>query len=129
MTNRKHESTRWTRAQPRAAGGRPRLAYAGGTRRSLQPVGLDAVAMIARQRCNRADEIEGKYASRYRGENSERATEAEKRHYASFVHVVIGIGSAVYVSCAVLAAMNMQMASKTIVQVNLAAQRYRGLRH
>jgi hypothetical protein len=85
--------------------------------------------MIARQRFNRADEIEGKCASRYRGKNGERATEAEKRHYASFVHVVISIGSAVYVSRAVLAPMDMQMASETIVQMNLAAQRYRGLRH
>ena len=85
--------------------------------------------MIARQRFNRADEIEGKCASRYRGDNSERATEAAKRHYASFVRVVVGIGSAVYVSCAILTAMNVHMTSKTVMEVNCAAQRYRGLRH
>jgi hypothetical protein len=85
--------------------------------------------MIARQTFNRTDEIEGECASRDHGQNSGRATEAAKRHYASLVRVVISIGSAMHVSCAVLAAMDMHMAGKTIVQVNRAAQRYRGLRH
>jgi hypothetical protein len=85
--------------------------------------------MIVRQAFHCADENEGNCASRLHGENGGRATKAAKRHYASLVRVVISIGSAVYVSCAVLAAMHMHMAGKTIVQVNRAAQRYRGLRH
>src|SRR5262245_17962511 len=49
QANRKHQATPCTHALPRGGRGRRRLGYAGGTRRSAQSVGLDAVETVAGQ--------------------------------------------------------------------------------
>ena len=47
--NRKHQATPYTHARPRGGRSRRRLGYAGATRRSAQPLGLDALKTPMRQ--------------------------------------------------------------------------------
>src|SRR5262245_16341154 len=112
-----------------AAGGRRRLGYAGGTRRSAQSVGLDAVKTVLRQvfGCtnNAVDNcVDDGWHDRGR------VADAADRRLDRFVRfVMIEISRAVRVSRALIAVMRMHVDSKIIVKVNRPAQHRCRLRH
>src|SRR5262249_46393827 len=94
-------------------GGRPRLGYAGGTRRSVQSVGLNAVEMTVRQTFDFAHDVERNCASCPHGEDGGRGAETPERYLDCRIRIImVEIGRVVYMSHFIIAAVRMDMAGE-----------------
>jgi hypothetical protein len=112
-----------------AAGGRRRLGYAGGTWRSAQSVGLNAIKTILRQAFGGTHDVAGYYVGDGWHDRGREADAADWRLNRLVRIVMIEIGRAVHVSRALMALMYMHVDSEMIMKVNGPAQHGCGLRH
>jgi len=112
-----------------AAGSRRRLGYAGGTRRSAQSVGLNALKTAIRQAVDSARDGAHHFENDCRDQRGRMADAANGRRTTLIRVVMVDIGRAVHVARPFVTAMHMQIDCEIVVKVDGLGQHRCGLRH